>query len=183
MANNVVGSLLVNLGLSTARLRSDTDKASRHFKNFEKKSGGSLNRIKMGVTGLMGKVGALTGVMGVLSVSGLGIMISRSIDAADEIQKLNLRLGASTEALSEYRHVMDIAGVEFKSFTKGLQNMVDKVSDAAMGTGEAAVSLRQLGIDAVELNRLKPEDQFEAIADAMTKVKIEGDRTLTHGLQ
>jgi len=177
VANNVVGSLLVNLGLETGRLKSDTRKASAHFKDFDRKANGSLNRIKAGAGGLITKLGSLTGVMGVLSVSGLGIMISRSIDASDEIQKLNLRLGASTEALSEYRHVMEISGVEFKSFTKGLQNMTDKISDAAMGTGEAAISLRQLNLNAAELNRLAPEDQFETIADALAEVEIQGDKT------
>ena len=177
MANNVVGSLLVNLGLETARLKSDTEKAKRHFKDFDRKANQSLGRIKRGVAGLRASMSGLNGLLGVVSVGGLGLLIRGSINSADEIQKLNLRLGASTEALSEYKHVMEISGVEFKAFTKGLQNMVDKVSDAAMGTGEAAIALKQLGINAQELNQLAPEDQFEIIAEELNKVTVAGDKT------
>jgi len=177
MANNVVGSLLVNLGLETGRLKSDTEKAKRHFKDFDRKANQSLGRIKRGVAGLRASMAGLNGMLGVLSVGGIGLLIRGSINSADEIQKLNLRLGASTEALSEYRHVMDISGVSFNAFTKGLQNMVDKVSDAAMGTGEAALALKQLGINAQQLNQLAPEDQFEIIAEALSKVTVAGDKT------
>ena len=173
MANNVVGSLIVNLGLETARLKSDTDKAARHFNSFEKKAGRSLKRVRKNVNNLLGGLGGLAAG---LSIAGFGAFVKSSINAADEISKLSTRLGASTEALSQYKHVAELSGVEFKTLTKGFQNMADKISDAAMGTGEAAVSLRQLNLDATALNMLSPDQQFEAIADAMQGITNQGDK-------
>ena len=54
--------------------------------------------------------------------------------------------------------------------------MADKVSDAAMGTGEAAESIKQLNLNAAQLNKLKPDEQFEAIADAMQGITNQGDK-------
>ena len=137
MANNVVGSLIVNLGLETGRLKSDTNKAARHFNRFDKKASKSLNNIKKRVTGLTSAIAKFGGVAGAVSVGGIAVLTKASIDSAEEIQKLSIRLGASTEALSEYKHVAELSGIEFKTLTMGWQRMTRRVSEAAEGFGEA----------------------------------------------
>lgn len=176
MANNVVGSLIVNLGLETGRLNSDTKKAERNFNRFDKKASRSLNNIKNRVRGLMTAMGGLTGVAGVLSVAGLGAVISSSLDAADAIGKMSDRIGASTEALSEYKHVAELSGIEFKTLTMGWQRMTRRVSEAAGGFGEAKGALKELNLSAVDLNKLKPEDQFEAITVALSGLTNQADK-------
>jgi len=176
MANNVVGSLIVNLGLETGRLNSDTKKASKHFNTFEKKASRALNRIKSRALTLSTQISKLGFIAGAVSAGGMLALSKSAINSADEIQKLSIKLGSSTEALSEYRHVAELSGVQFGTLTKGFQNMVDKISDASKGTGEAANSIKDLGLDAEKLNRLKPEQQFEAIADAMLGISNQGDK-------
>ena len=176
MANNVVGGLIVNLGLNTAQLDSDTQKASRHFRRFEKDTGTSLDRIKAGIVGLTGKVALMTAGLATAAVAGLGIMAKRSIDAADKIGKLSTRLGASTEALSEYKHVAELSGVTFETLTMGWQRMTRRVAEAANGTGEAVKALDEMNINAKELNKLKPEEQFEVLADALNGVENQADK-------
>ena len=171
-----IGSLIINLGLETGRLDRDSRKAARSLNRFDKKGSRSLNHLKGRVTGLGKSLGSLTGIMGVLSVAGLGVMVKSILDGADAIQKMSDRIGISTEALSQYQHVAKLSGVEFNTLTKGFQNMTDKISDAAMGIGEAAVSLKQLNLNAQELNQLTPDEQFEAIADAMQGIVNNGDR-------
>jgi len=117
--------------------------------------------------------GAIAGAIG---VGGLAAMVKASIDAGDQIQKLSLRLGASTEALSELRHVAELSGVSFNTLTMGLQRMTRRVSEAAQGTGEAKNALAELRIDAEKLNRLRPEQQFEALADAINGLSSESDK-------
>ena len=142
------------------------DKTKRAFRGVEK----GLNRMKSAVFNTRLAVAGLAGVVG------LGLLTKSAINSADEIQKLSIKLGASTEALSEYRHVAELSGVEFKTLTKGFQNMADKISDFANGMGEAKASLEELGFVAEDLNKLKPEEQFEAIADAMQGVALQGDK-------
>ena len=176
MANNVIGSLLVNLGLETGRLKSDTEKASRHFNSFENKSKRALGGIRKSVSGLVTSIGGLTGVMGTLSVAGFGIMTKNAIDSADKIGKLSDRLGASTEALSQYQHVAELSGVTFETLTMGWQRMTRRIAEAAQGTGEAKNALIELNLSAQDLNQLAPEQQFETIADALSGVTNQADK-------
>ena len=118
-----------------------------------------------------------------MSIGGIGAvtfglirMANKSIDSADGIGKLSARLGASTEALSQYKHVADLSGVSFKTLSTGWQRMTRRISDAAKGTGVAKKALVELGISAKDLNELKPEDQFEAIAEALSGVKNQSDK-------
>ena len=176
MANNVIGSLLVNLGLETARLNSDTEKAARHFNSFDKKASRALNSVKRQASGLGSALTSLTGITGTLSVVGLGALAKSSIDSADKIGKLSDRIGASTEALSQYQHVAELSGVRFETLTMGWQRMTRRVAEAAQGTGEARGALEELNLSAQDLSRLRPEQQFEAIANAISGVGSQSDK-------
>jgi hypothetical protein len=120
------------------------------------------------------KVGAA--ITGFVGVGGFAIMAKNAMDTADRIHKLNIRLGASVEALSQYRHVAELSGVTFETFTMGLQRMTRRVAEAANGSGEAKAALEELGVSAVELSTLKPEQQFEILADALKGVENQSDK-------
>lgn len=94
----------------------------------------------------------------------------------DQLQKLNLRIGASTEALSEYNFVASLSGVQFNELATAWQRQTRRIAQAAQGTGEAQGALEQLNLSAGELARLSPEEQFFRIAQAMQGVAEEGDR-------
>lgn len=110
------------------------------------------------------------------TVGGLASIAKRSLDAADQIQKLSSRIGASTEALSEYRHVAELSGVQFDALTMAWQRQTRRISEAASGTGEARNALKELGLQASELNKLKPEEQFERLTEALNQVPNQADR-------
>lgn len=120
--------------------------------------------------------GAATGVL-LGAAAGFSALAVKSLGTADSIHKLNLRLGVSTEALSQYQLVAETSGVEFNTLTMGFQRMQRRISEAAQGTGVASDALKELGLDAQQLNQLQPDAQFEAIADAMAQVGSESDKT------
>lgn len=125
----------------------------------------------------LGKMsGLLKTLIPVAVIAQLGAIVTKSINAADSIGKLSTRIGASTEALSEYRHVAELSGVQFNQLTIGWQRQTRRVAEAAQGTGEAKDALKELGLEASALARLKPEDQFESIAKAMEGVGSQSDR-------
>lgn len=141
------------------------------------KTAAAFKAVRSGLNSVTGQVFTLTAGLGALAgVGGFTIMAKTAMDTADKIHKLNLRLGASTEALSQYRHVATMSGVTFQTFTMGLQRMTRRVSEAANGTGEAVKALEELNIDAAQLSRLAPEHQFEALADALSKVEDPASR-------
>jgi len=137
----------------------------------------SLKKIKKNLGGVDKVLGKLKGGFATAAgVGGVAYFVNKVIDSADEVQKMSIRLGASTEALSEYRLVAQKAGVDFRTFTMGLQRMTRRVNEAAIGTGEARGALKELGLDAKVLSKLAPEDQFEAIAAEMEKIDDEGSK-------
>jgi hypothetical protein len=86
------------------------------------------------------------------------------------------RIGASTEALSEYKFVAEQSNIEFRTLTMGWQRMTRRVSEAAKGFGEAKGALLELGLSAEHLNTLAPEDQFEIIADSINGLTNQADK-------
>ncbi|MDH5189037.1 MAG: hypothetical protein OEW37_08790, partial [Rhodospirillaceae bacterium] len=135
---------------------------------------GSVNK-RLGSAGkrvaqFAGSIAAAAGI------GGMGLLIKNAVDAGDAIHKLNLRLGASAVALSEYQHVAELSGVKFEALTKAWQKQQDGIADAVSGTGEARVALDKLGLSAQALSKLAPEEQFEAIAAALGGVEQAGDR-------
>lgn len=108
--------------------------------------------------------------------AGIGLAVKGALDAGDNIGKLSKRLGATTEGLSELQHVANLSGVSFNTMTMGLQRMTRRVAEAAVGTGEARTALLELGIDAQRLTQMRPEQQFEVLAEALHGVTSESDQ-------
>lgn len=149
----------------------------RKIDDASKRSADSIERSNARAGGSFVSLGkAAKGFLAVLSIRQLANVGQRTLDAADKIQKLSIRLGASTEALSQLRYVADLSGVSFNTLTLGLQRMTRRVAEAAQGTGEAKDALRELGLDAEKLVLQRPEEQFESIADAMLNVGSQADK-------
>ena len=116
---------------------------------------------------------SVQGVMTAVAGGAFASMIKKTVEQGDEVLKLKHRLGASTEALSEYRYIAERTGVTFNQLTTGWQRQTRRISEAAAGTGEAKKALIELGLSAKALQQLAPEKQFEVIADAMAGVELE----------
>ena len=145
---------------------------ARYAITAEDKTKTGLNSVRRSLGGLRGAFAAVTAVSGAVFVA----FTKSAFTAADELNKLNTQLGFSTEALSQYKFVAQQTGVEFNALTTGLQRMVRRVGEAAQGTGEAKNALFELGVDAQKLARLRPEEQFEVLADAFADVTNQGDK-------
>ncbi|RLA16846.1 MAG: hypothetical protein DRQ62_15630, partial [Gammaproteobacteria bacterium] len=142
-------------------------------KRTAKQSAGAWDKTKASIFGVKGAVAVLAPALAALaSINGL----KNVIDDIDKIGKMSQRLGMTTEALSELQHVAELSGVSFNVMTMGLQRMTRRVSEAAQGAGEAVKALKELNINAIELNKLRPEEQYEAIAEALFKLENQSDR-------
>lgn len=133
----------------------------------------AFNSVRSSITGLKGAFAAI-GVS--LSAGALASFVKNTAEANDEINKLAGQLGASTEALSQYKFVAQQTGVEFSTLTTGWQRMTRRISEASYGTGEASAALKELGLSAERLSLLRPEEQFEEIADALDGVQSSSRR-------
>jgi hypothetical protein len=143
----------------------------------ENKTARVFSKIKGDIGGITSKLGGMkSALVGMVAAAGFGVMAKNVLDTADKIHKLNIRLGATPEALSELRHAAGLSGVSFEALTMSMQRGSRRIAEAAQGTGAAAGALEELGLDAGELAKLKPEDQLNAIADGMQGVSQDSDK-------
>jgi uncharacterized ferredoxin-like protein len=151
--------------------------AIKFFIRGEDKSKAAFKGVNRSISNLSKKLFNLkTAMLGALGVAGLGAMASNILKTGDKMHKLSIRLGATTEALSQLKYAAGLSGVEFNALTMGMQRMVRRVAEAANGTGEAKDALHELGLDAQQLMQLEPEEQFKAVADAMLNVNEQADK-------
>ncbi|WP_286903103.1 EF-hand domain-containing protein [Vreelandella sedimenti] len=165
------------------KLNKGFDKGSRQSKKFgndAERAGRQLTEIDRGAgvatRGIETLRRAAAPIAGVIAGMFAANTIQNQIDWGDQLQKTNLRIGASTESLSQYNYVAKLSGVEFGQLTTAWQRQTRRIAEAAAGTGVASKALDQLGLSAKELNQLAPEEQFERIATAMQNVESSSER-------
>lgn len=168
-----MAKLAVRFEAETAKFRKQLEQNNRELEKFRRSTQKQLGFIRQAFAVGLG-TGLADGVKAALR--SVPQFVSQSLESVDQIQKLEQRLGASTEALSEYRHVAKLTGVEFGTLTTGWQRMTRRIAEAAKGTGEAQKALQELGLDVQALNQLAPDQQFEALADAIQSVKNPADQ-------
>ena len=96
--------------------------------------------------------------------------------AGDRAAKLSFRLGLTVEGLSELEYIAESGGVPVNQMAMAMQRMTRRMSEAAQGTGEAKDAIKELGINAMELTLLSPDQQFYQIATALQAVTGQSDK-------
>lgn len=119
------------------------------------------------------KVAATVGTAGAAAAIAL---TASSMRAIDQLAKTADKVGATTQALAGMQYAAEISGVTTETLNMALQRMTRRVSEAALGTGEAKGALRELNIEAGQLQQLPLDEQLGVIADAMQNVGSQSDR-------
>ena len=109
-------------------------------------------------------------------VQGLRVL-REGLTKIDDLDKKSKGMGESVANIQAVAFAAgQTSGLPFETAVAGFEKMSKRVAEAAMGTGEAAMALKKLNIDAKELNKLKPYKQFQLLADAMEAVPHAGTR-------
>mgnify|MGYP000005759786 CR=1 FL=1 len=151
------------------KLNQGFDRGARRSKQFTQNINGTSRELQMLRRAAAPIAGVIAGMFAANS-------LQNQINWGDQLQKTNLRIGASTEALSQYNYVASLSGVEFNQLTTAWQRQTRRIAEAAAGTGVAVAALDRLNLSAQALNQLAPEDQFERIAEAMQGVENSSER-------
>lgn len=157
-----IGALSVDLRLLSAKFDKGVSDVN-----------GKLNGLSKQASRVNKVFGSLLAVGGTAAFTGL---IKGSLDSANRLGDLSTRLGTSVEGLSRLEYAAKLTGVSQNTLAAGLQRATRRISEAAMGSGEAVNALDELGLSAVKLNQLRPEQQFEVLADALEKVPKQSDK-------
>jgi len=162
---NPTAELFVKVGADVKGLKTGLDSA-------EKKVGGFANTIKKhhkAIGMAMTAMGAAILAAGALSVKAFAKM-------GDEVQKMALRTGFSTEALSELRHAADLSGTSLSSLEKASKTLSGAILDAGFGLETYIRAFDKIGLSYEKLKPLSPEEQFLAVMEALAGLTDESER-------
>ena len=154
-----IGRLIVEFEAKTGKFETDTGRAA---KIMEKRA----REIDKQVTKIGVAVGAAIGA----AVVGISALIKKSIDAADEMDKLAQKTGLSIEAVSQLSYAAKLSGVE--DLGASLTKFNKSIGDAAQGTKAQAEAFKTLGVEIRNADgTLKDtETLFNDTADAISKL-------------
>lgn len=97
---------------------------------------------------------------------------------ADELDALNdvaNRTGVGVEALQAYGGAAKLAGTDIETFAKSIQKLTVNIGKA-VGDEKAQEAFEKLGISFEELRTKTPTEQFEMIADAISRISDPAER-------
>lgn len=141
---------------------------------------GVLQNIEIGKIALKGVSALGSGLLslGRAAVSTASDLVSFGKQVADQLDALNdvaQRTGVSVEALQAYGQAAKLAGIESEAFAKSLQKLTINIGKAA-GDEKAQKAFKDLGIVFEELRSQSPAEQFEMVADALSRISDPAER-------
>lgn len=164
------GGISFGVSMVTSQLGKDTTKA-------RKMMGGFVDDTKKRLAGLRnsfsGVAASMTAVFSAAAITGFA---KRQFEMIDSLHHSAQSLGVTTEELSRLGWAAEQSGSDITAVEKSMARMVRTTRDAAVGLETAKRSFDVLGLDAKALNQLAPEKQFQAIAEAFSKLKAEQDQ-------
>lgn len=135
----------------------------------------SLNKLQAG----MQQAGKMMAGMGLAIAGSMGLATRQWAAAGDEVQKMALRTGFGTEALSELRHAAQLSGADLGDLEKASRRLSSAITDAGEGMSTYVRSLGRIGLSYERLKGQSPEDQFNAVIEALAGVEDESVRAAT----
>ena len=160
-----VATLTFDLVAKSAKLVTELGKANKHTKKWADETRKKVNSSVKVFAGLTAA-----------GVAGMAAIYASSSKTADALGKFSDKIGEAPEKMQGIQRAAQLTGVSVETANMAFQRMTRRVAEAGQGTGEAVKALKELNLDAKDLAKLSPADQFSKIADAMQGVKNQGDR-------
>jgi hypothetical protein len=174
-----IGALRADLSANAAQFEKDMGRARKAVRNSSKSMQGSLNKFDKAVAGAIKTVfswkAALAAVAGAV---GLGLLIKRAIETADNIAKTARAIGVHTDTLQELRYAANLAGISTGALDGALTAFSKRVGEARAGTGTLVTILKKMSPTLLEqVKAAENVDQaFNVVVDAAAKMGNELDR-------
>lgn len=157
-----VGELFIALSANTTALTKDLKRSTR----ITQKSAKDMERaFKI--------VGAALIALGSAAAIGLGVLIKKSIDTADQMNKMAQSVGLSTESLSGLAFAAELSDVNLEELGARLTNLNRRAKEAERGVISYRLSFDALGIELTDAQgKLRgTEDLLLDIADSFSKME------------
>lgn len=147
------------------------------FNQTLKGAGASLKRFTKSIGPMMGRLAKFGALAGGAAVVGLSALVVKQLAAIDSAGKYAKQVGISTESLTKLQFAASQAGVETTTMRKSMQNATKVIADAARGSKTAVEAFENMGVSVEDLKDLKPDEQLKAIADGMSQMTNQTEKT------
>ena len=108
---------------------------------------------------------------------GLGKLVGDSIQFADELQKASGRTGIAVEGLQRLQFIAAQTSGDIGSITSAINRMQNQLTLAGEGSDSAAKALARLQIPVSQFSALRPDEQFNRVAVAISQIPVPAERT------
>lgn len=163
-----LASLFVKLGADSAELTKALDTSTKRGRQFRRDMEAIGRKVDKALT--------VTSVAAVGLAGSMAAIYKSTSPVIDNLGKTADKLGTTTEGLQAARFAAELSGLSMSSLDNALQAMTRRVSEAADGLGAAKTAFTELGLDAAELEKLKPEDVLIRVQDELAKIPNQADR-------
>ena len=112
------------------------------------------------------------------AVAALTALATKGVNTADALKNTAQKIGMNVEALQEWNHVANMAGVETGSLEKAFGKVNNILADIALGDVKSFAGVfHALGIQMDEIEGKSTEEAFEIMRAALSKVEDQSLRT------
>lgn len=156
------------------RVQAEADKAGK----TGAKGIGLFNDALKDLGNLTGKIKGLLPAIGITAVvAGFTSMVKGAIQAADALDNMAEKTGATVEALSVLQAVAKKEDIAPEQLEKGLVKFAKALDELQGGSKEAVEAFQRVGLSAKDFQGLDTGTAFAKVADSMGKLKDSSGKT------
>ena len=174
---SVIEHLAVELTLEGAKFTTELSRALSLTEKMSNQFTVNFSRMAKELEHV-GKIAAGVGIaLGAAVATGIGAMAVQAFEAGDKLNKMADRLGVSVEWLQKMDWVARQTGTSLETVTSSFRFLGRAMVEAEDPASKQAILFKQLGLSLSDLKNMKQEDMFTAVADALSKVGDQSQRT------
>jgi len=161
------GRLVVDFVANTVGFETDIGRAAKLAEKRAKEIDKNISAMARNVAASFGAA---------FGVNALARSIGQMIELGDEIGKAAVKSGLAASDFSELAFAAKTVDVQMGVLSSSLVKMQQAISRATSGNAESAETFRALGLSLQEVQALKPDQQFERLGDAISRLRDPADR-------
>src|SRR5882672_272245 len=112
-----------------------------------------------------------------ISVAAIAGLVKQTINLGEQIGLAAQKAGLGTKDFSELAYAAKRDNIEIEALSKAFKAMQVSLSNASQGGKDQTLTLHALGLEFKDLQGLKPDQQFELLAQRISELKDPADRT------
>lgn len=103
-------------------------------------------------------------------------LVTNTVSSIDALGKLSISTGLTEENLQALFYAAEKTGTSQVTLSSALGRMNKRLAEASQGFGEALPALERMGLSIEDLMKKSPDQQFQAIAEAIALLPTAGER-------